>query len=113
MFHQIPPVLSGTDGKLNLYERASRLPARKRGISNAGNNDRRVCAPRGPSALLSLDGGPRGRRQLLRNREAVQQPEVEQWLRHAANRIDRDALAVFRHGTLVGCPGQLVYLTLP
>jgi hypothetical protein len=43
MFHPIPPVLSGTDGKLNLYERASRLPARERGISNAGNNDRRVC----------------------------------------------------------------------
>jgi hypothetical protein len=112
MFHPIPPVLSGTDGKLNLHERASRLPVPKRGISNAGNNDRQVCAPRVPNARRSSDEGPRGRRQRLRNREAVQQPEVGQWLWWTSNQIDRDALSVFQRGNLEGCPDQCVNLTL-
>ena len=112
MFHPIPPVLGGTDGKLNLHENASKPPVRKPGISNVENSDRRVCALPAPSARQFSDEGPRGRRQRLRNREAVQQPEVERWLRRTASRIDRDELAVFRYRNLEGCPVQSVYSTL-
>src|SRR5260370_35696813 len=45
-----------------------------------------------PSARLSLDEGPRGRRQRLRNREAVQRPEAVQMSRWKPNQIDRDEL---------------------
>src|SRR5436309_3814877 len=92
--------------------RGSRLPARKRGTSNAGNSDSRVCAPLVPSVRRSWDGGPRGQRQRLRNREGVQPLEVVRRLRQTPDQIHRDTLTVFHHRNLDGFLFRSACLTL-